>query len=74
MNDPINHPKHYQMAPGVEAFDIIAAALTPQELRGYLLGNILKYRLRAGEKGDPAICIGKANWYRDKLESLKGGR
>lgn len=70
MTDEINHPPHYQLAPGKEVFDVIRDALTPEELRGYCLGNIIKYRLRAGEKGDAAKCIAKANWYREQMQGL----
>lgn len=68
-DDLINSPRHYSIAPGLEAFDVIRATLTPEELRGYCLGNLLKYRLRAGSKpGQPAEkCLAKANWYRDRL-------
>lgn len=69
-HDEINHPRHYELAPGLEAWDVIKATLTPAELRGYCVGQILKYRLRAGEKGDALKCIGKANWYRARLEEL----
>lgn len=72
-HDEVNHPKHYDVAPGLEAYDVIKAVLTPEELRGYCLGNLLKYRLRAGEKGPADTCIAKANWYRDKLRELDAG-
>lgn len=67
MNDQIN-PKHYDLFPGNQAIDVIQAALTPEEFNGYLKGNVLKYRLRAGRKGDPLIDLGKSEWYRDKLQ------
>ena len=66
-HDPVNHPRHYAIAPGVEAIDIIEASLTPEQFKGYLLGNFLKYRLRAGDKGDLQQDIDKSNWYRQKL-------
>ncbi len=66
-NDPVNHPKHYQLFPGQEAIDIIRAALTDEEFAGYCKGNALKYRLRAGEKGDTQQDIDKSNWYRNRL-------
>jgi hypothetical protein len=66
-HDPVNNPKHYAIAPGVEAIDIIKASLTPEQFKGYLLGNFLKYRLRAGDKGDLQQDIDKSNWYRGKL-------
>lgn len=67
--DEINHPKHYDVAPGLEAWDVIKAVLNAEELRGYCMGNILKYRMRAGLKDgqDAAKCLAKANWYRDRL-------
>lgn len=65
--DPVNHPKHYAIAPGVEAIDIIKASLTPEQFEGYLLGSFLKYRLRAGDKDDLQQDIAKSNWYRNKL-------
>lgn len=66
-DDPVNHPRHYQIAPEVEAIDIIRASLTPEQFKGYLLGNFLKYRLRAGDKGDLNQDIEKSNWYRERL-------
>lgn len=66
-DDPVNHPSHYQLFPGQEAIDIIRAALTDEEFRGYCKGNALKYRLRAGEKGDTQQDIDKSNWYRNRL-------
>lgn len=72
-HDDINRPKHYELAPGIEAWDVIRAVLTPEELRGYCLGNVLKYRLRAGEKEgqDPTKCLAKARWYRERLVEIE---
>jgi hypothetical protein len=70
MSDEINHPKHYQLFPGQEAIDVIRAALTPAEFQGYLKGNALKYRLRAGDKGPAEKCLAKARWYQDYLRAL----
>lgn len=67
-HDEINNPKHYDLFPdGMQAIDVIRAALTPEEFAGYCKGNFLKYRLRAGEKGEPDKCLGKAEWYRAEL-------
>lgn len=66
-DDPVNRPKHYAIAPDVEAIDIIRSALTPEQFKGYLLGNFLKYRLRAGDKGDLQQDIDKSNWYKREL-------
>lgn len=68
IHDEISNPKHYDLFPdGMQAIDVIRAALTPEEFAGYCKGNFLKYRLRAGEKGPVEKCIGKAEWYRDRL-------
>ena len=66
--DLVNSPKHYMLfADGMESFDVIRKTLTLEEYIGFLKGNILKYRLRAGKKGDASICIAKSDWYADKL-------
>lgn len=70
-HDPVNQPQHYQLFPGVEAIEIIAASLTEEEFRGYALGNALKYRLRAGAKDDLAQDIAKATKYVELFERYK---
>ena len=69
MTDMVNSPSHYQMN-GVEAIDIIKAALTPEEYRGYLKGNALKYMLREPFKGNPAQDVAKAKWYLSRYHAL----
>ncbi|WP_312800437.1 DUF3310 domain-containing protein [Pseudomonas sp.] len=66
-HNEITNPAHYDLFPGQQAIDVIKAAMTSEEYRGYLKGNCLKYRLRAGEKGPADKCLAKANWYRDRL-------
>ena len=68
--DMVNNPKHYDFAPGIEAIDVIEATLTTEQFRGYLIGNSLKYRLRAGDKGDALQDIAKAKWYQDRVRKL----
>lgn len=63
--DVVNSPSHYAFFPDTEVIDIIRAALTPEEFRGYCLGNKLKYHLRAGKKGDAKEDLGKAGKYED---------
>lgn len=70
MEDEVNNPKHYKVFPDMEAIDVIEMTLETKELIGYYKGNILKYRLRAGEKGDAVKDIAKANWYKDRLDSF----
>ena len=70
MTDEINSPAHYRLFPDMEAIDVIQRTLTPEEFKGYLKGNALKYRLRAGDKGPADKCLGKANWYQGRLRSM----
>ena len=53
-NDPVHHPKHYELMPGVEVKDILhALGNKPSELTGwqeFCRGNVLKYMLRAEDK------------------------
>jgi len=65
--DMVNSPPHYKVG-GIEVIDFIKAKLTPDEFRGYLQGNILKYSSRVGYKGDAAEDVGKLIWYANKLQ------
>lgn len=55
--DMVHNPSHYQLFPDLEVIKAIQKILTLREYRGYLKGNILKYRLRAGKKGASEITI-----------------
>jgi hypothetical protein len=69
--DPINHPAHYTHG-GIETIDFIQAKLTPEEFRGYLKGNILKYGSRIGHKENDMQDAGKLAWYTNKLRIALG--
>lgn len=60
-----NHYK--EMA--VEPWAVMEAVLTPEEFRGFLKGNIIKYAMRAGHKAG-SDDAGKALHYRQKLQEL----
>ena len=64
--DPVNHPDHYNRS-AIETIKIIEMLLTEEEYRGYLKGNILKYRERAPYKGNAEEDYAKAKWYFDEL-------
>jgi len=66
--DVVNYPSHYRALP-IEVIYIIEKVLTEEEFRGFCLGNIIKYRMRAGLKDPEAIVqdIEKANWYMEKI-------
>lgn len=65
-HDPVNNPSHYDMFPDQQSIDLIEKCLTKEEFIGFLKGNCLKYRFRAGNKGDLRQDIDKANWYQTK--------
>ena len=67
--DMVNSPSHYQLD-GIEAIDIIKAVLTPEEYRGYLKGNALKYMLREPFKGNAKQDVAKAQWYLERYHGL----
>jgi hypothetical protein len=67
--DPVNHPAHYTHG-GIETIDFIQAKLTPEEFRGFLKGNILKYGSRIGHKDNDMQDAGKLAWYTSKLRSV----
>ena len=60
MSDPVHNPPHYKSG-GIEAIDVIEAF----EL-GFNLGNVLKYVLRSGRKGDALTDLRKAKYYIDR--------
>lgn len=55
ISDPVNHPSHYQQYP-IEVIEIT-------ERLNFLLGNVVKYVLRADYKGKPLEDLKKAAWY-----------
>ena len=63
-NDSIN-PNHYIFG-GIETIEYLKAKLTPEEYRGFLKGNVLKYVSRESEKNG-LEDLKKAKWYLDKL-------
>ena len=64
--DMVNAPTHYT-AGGIETIDVIKAKLTPEEYRGYLKGQVMKYTSRAGKKYDEVEDYRKAAWYLERL-------
>ncbi len=74
--DLINAPPHYRIGGLDVNSDILRRKLTPKEYLGWLKGNVIKYTLRAGHKGDKGTEIqdvAKAEFYAQRLiEHLKG--
>lgn len=59
--------KHYELWENFEAIDVIKLALTDEEYKGFLKGNILKYQLRLGKKDDVLKEIEKIKDYQREL-------
>ena len=57
----------YYDAGGVEVLDVIKAKLTPEQFKGWLLGNLIKYSARANFKGQFARDIEKVKFYSSEL-------
>jgi hypothetical protein len=62
-SDPVKRPAHYRTGE-VEAIDIIEQITRdyPPEL-AYMVGNVLKYVIRAPHKGKLSEDLAKADWY-----------
>lgn len=70
--DLVNHPKHYQLANGLEAIELMELTSTAPEFVGLLRNTALKYIIRAGHK-DPSKYVqdlDKAKWYITKLQEF----
>lgn len=61
---------HYKEMP-MQPWHVMEAVLTPEEFKGFLKGNIIKYSLRAGRK-DGTDDAGKAKHYAQKLQEMQG--
>lgn len=61
--DPVTDPVQYHIG-GIETIDIMRIVLTREEFKGYLKGNIIKYRERAMHKGKAEEDWAKAREYK----------
>lgn len=68
-----NHPFHYNQGE-IECIDAISSALSPDELSGFIKGNVVKYLWRNNHKNG-LEDLKKAKWYLDwyinELENLR---
>ncbi len=62
------HYKDMSMQP----WAVMEAVLTPEEFRGFLKGNVIKYAMRQGKKAD-SDDAGKAKHYAMKLSEVING-
>ena len=63
--DNVNHPLHYTQGT-FETIEIIKDILTPEEFKGYIKGNIIKYITRESHKNGNED-LKKAQWYLNYL-------
>ncbi len=54
-----------------QPWDVMEALLTPEEFRGFLKGNMIKYAMRQGKKDSPDA--GKYHHYKKKLREVTAG-
>jgi len=70
--DEVHKPAHYNSGK-VEAIEAIEASMSPEEFKGYLKGNALKYLWRYAYKGKPTQDLDKAEWYLARLRAVNTG-
>lgn len=70
MSEQVKNPSHYQII-GIETITVIASSMSESEWLGYCRGNVLKYRLRAGKKGNAETCLAKADYYEELYNMYK---
>lgn len=66
--DMVNHPPHYTRGK-IEHIDVIDAFFK----ENYYLGQVFKYTMRAGHKGNEIEDLEKAKWYLDRYIKIKKG-
>ncbi len=66
--EQVDHPPHYQ-APGDTAgtYEVIRILAAYGLAEAFCAGNVIKYTLRAGKKGDKLMDLEKAAWYANWL-------
>lgn len=65
----VNHPKHYNREGSMECISEIIEFLGVEAAIYFCLGNVMKYRYRANEKGHEED-IQKSDWYARKAFDL----
>ena len=70
-----HYNSHYEKM-AVQPIELMQAILTPEEMRGYLKGNIIKYGKRAGLKEGESVekDVNKFNHYKEMLDNFEHGR
>ena len=72
VQEVVKHDKHY-LESVVEPIKVMEKLFTKEELKGFIKGNILKYRLRMGHKDDIQKEMDKISVYEQWLAKLERG-
>ena len=64
--------EHYKKA-AMQPVEVMQTLLTPEQFEGFLLGNVIKYRMRAPYKGQCESDLGKARQYAYWYYLVHGG-
>ncbi len=68
--EAVDHPPHYGGADNpYEVIKVLEEWLTPEEMLGFLKGNVIKYTARARLKGG-AEDYAKAAWYALRIQKF----
>ena len=65
-----NTPKHYVLSDGSDSMDALEKILGPEEFKGFLRGNAIKYLIRYKQKGGIGD-LKKAMDYIARLEAIE---
>ena len=64
---------HYQVG-RIQPIEVMQDVMTPEQLKGFLRGNIMKYALRLGHKDDELKEAEKIKAYASMLVDLLNGK
>ena len=72
MSDNIRHPKHYNTGK-IEVIEYVKETLSPEEFKGFVKGNVIKYLAREAHKNGLEDVL-KAKFYLDYyVNNFTGG-
>ena len=69
--DLVNRPRYYNREGAMECIEEIELIFGPEVTMHFCLGNVFKYRYRAGLKNDGYEDLKKSDWYMNKYKELK---
>ena len=73
VHDNVHNPSHYQGKYGMESIDVLRNFMTSEQLKGFYLGNALKYQLRYQKKNgleDLKKARKNLDWLIEEVEKM----